>query len=115
MQVFVRGDRAMIAAPVQCDVDGVPNRSHSASVLLISNDEHLTHGSGCTYERWVRRADSLKSCRASTPAIGGGSTPTAQRLAVQRRSASSGPIRYCASFGTTPVKPPLVQFCCACV
>ena len=36
-------------------------------------------------------------------------------MAVQRRSASSGPIRYCASVGTTPVKPPRVQFCRACV
>jgi hypothetical protein len=36
-------------------------------------------------------------------------------MEVQRRSASSGPIRYCASVGATPVKPPLVQFCRACV
>src|SRR4029077_15297682 len=28
MQVFVRGDRTMIAAPVQCDVDGIPKGSH---------------------------------------------------------------------------------------
>src|SRR5262249_52890854 len=35
--------------------------------------------------------------------------------AVQRRSASSGPIRYCASVGATPVKPTLVQFRRACV
>src|SRR5207245_1525329 len=32
MQVFVRRDCTMIAAPVQCDVDGVANRSHSARV-----------------------------------------------------------------------------------
>ncbi|HLQ61331.1 MAG TPA: hypothetical protein VK131_05660, partial [Candidatus Acidoferrales bacterium] len=30
MQVFVRGDCTMIAAPVQCDVDGVPKGSHFA-------------------------------------------------------------------------------------
>ena len=28
MQVFARRDRAMVAAPVQCDVDGVPKRPH---------------------------------------------------------------------------------------
>src|ERR1700737_1805682 len=33
MQVFVRGDCTMIAAPVQGDVDGVPKGSHFARVL----------------------------------------------------------------------------------
>jgi hypothetical protein len=28
MHVFVRGHGAMIAAPVQCDVDGIPKGSH---------------------------------------------------------------------------------------
>jgi hypothetical protein len=28
MQLFVRDDCAMIAAPVQCDVDGIPKGSH---------------------------------------------------------------------------------------
>jgi hypothetical protein len=28
MQVFVRGYRTVIAAPVQCDVDGIPKGSH---------------------------------------------------------------------------------------
>jgi hypothetical protein len=32
MQVFVRRDCSMIAAPVQCDVDGVPEASHFARV-----------------------------------------------------------------------------------
>src|ERR1700722_234125 len=32
MQVFVRGDCTMIAAPVQCDVDGIPKGSHFARV-----------------------------------------------------------------------------------
>ena len=32
MQIFVRCDGTMIAAPVQCDVDGVPKRSHYARV-----------------------------------------------------------------------------------
>src|SRR5438128_194580 len=32
MQLFVRGYCTMIAAPVQCDVDGIPKRSHYARV-----------------------------------------------------------------------------------
>jgi len=32
MQVFVRGYCTMIAAPVQCDVDGIPKGSHYARV-----------------------------------------------------------------------------------
>jgi hypothetical protein len=32
VQVFVRDSDAMIAAPVQCDVDGIPNWSHDAKV-----------------------------------------------------------------------------------
>src|SRR3974390_2003638 len=37
MQVFFRRDRTMIAAPVQCDVDGVPKGSHVARVLWVSH------------------------------------------------------------------------------
>jgi len=36
MQVFVREPFTMIAAPVQCDVDGIPKGSHYISV---SNDQ----------------------------------------------------------------------------
>jgi hypothetical protein len=32
MQFFVRDDDTMIAAPVQCDVDGIPKGSHCVSV-----------------------------------------------------------------------------------
>jgi hypothetical protein len=35
MQVFVRDSFPMIAAPVQCDVDGIPEGSHCASVPPI--------------------------------------------------------------------------------
>ena len=35
MQVFVRGYCTMIAAPVQCDVDGIPKGSHYARVALM--------------------------------------------------------------------------------
>src|SRR4029453_15650120 len=32
MQLFIRGNCTMIAAPVQCDVDGIPKGSHSVRV-----------------------------------------------------------------------------------
>jgi len=32
MQFFVRGNCTMIAAPVQCDVDGIPKGSHYARI-----------------------------------------------------------------------------------
>src|SRR5829696_7648847 len=35
MQVFVRDHHTMIAAPVQCDVDGIPKGSHCVSVSPI--------------------------------------------------------------------------------
>jgi len=35
MQVFVDEAYTMIAAPVQCDVDGVPKGSHFARVPLM--------------------------------------------------------------------------------
>jgi hypothetical protein len=35
MQVFVRDHFPMIAAPVQCDVDGIPKGSHCVSVSPI--------------------------------------------------------------------------------
>jgi len=35
MQVFVREPFTMIAAPVQCDVDGIPKGSHYISVSTI--------------------------------------------------------------------------------
>src|SRR5215207_2312455 len=34
MQVFVRGNCTMIAAPVQCDVNGIPKESHFAAPLV---------------------------------------------------------------------------------
>src|ERR1700736_1391912 len=36
MQLFVRAYCTMIAAPVQCDVDGIPKRSHYARVPRIT-------------------------------------------------------------------------------
>ncbi len=36
MQVFVREHCTVIAAPVQCDVDGVPKRSHFVRVPVMA-------------------------------------------------------------------------------
>jgi predicted TIM-barrel enzyme len=35
MQVFVRDHRTMIAAPIHCDVDGIPKGSHCARVPTL--------------------------------------------------------------------------------
>ena len=51
----------MIAAPVQCDVDGVPKGSHLARVLLSSDEEHLVQdvltnaGAGDWCDAFVRK------------------------------------------------------------
>jgi hypothetical protein len=39
MQVFVRWYYTMIAAPVQCDVDGIPKGLHCARVPPMSEDQ----------------------------------------------------------------------------
>src|SRR6266481_9762451 len=36
MQIFVRGNCTMIAAPVQCDVDGIPKGSHYARLSRLA-------------------------------------------------------------------------------
>jgi hypothetical protein len=48
-QVFVWGNCPMIAAPVQCDVDGIPKRSHDAS-----RNSRFDHSIACQYTA-VRR------------------------------------------------------------
>jgi hypothetical protein len=45
MQVFVRDAFAMIAAPVQCDVDGIPKGSHYV-LLKRANEKEISHGRG---------------------------------------------------------------------
>ncbi len=37
MQVLICVDCKMIAAPVQCDVDGIPKRTHSVRVRPVVN------------------------------------------------------------------------------
>src|SRR4030095_16471922 len=43
MQVFVRGDCTMIAAPIQCDVDGIPKGSHYV-LLKPTNENKMSDG-----------------------------------------------------------------------
>jgi hypothetical protein len=52
MQLFVREHCTMIAAPVQCDVDGIPKGSHYV-LLKRANDSSVTRrrafaAVGCT-------------------------------------------------------------------
>ncbi len=43
MQVFVRDHCTMIAAPVQCDVDGIPKRSHYVRVPIAIGRHNLKY------------------------------------------------------------------------
>jgi hypothetical protein len=51
MQVFVRGYRMMVAASVQCDVDGIPERSH---YLLLKRTARSGAASRTSVELLVR-------------------------------------------------------------
>ena len=42
MQFFVRGYGAMIAAPVQCDIDGIPKGSHYVRVPIAIGQPNET-------------------------------------------------------------------------
>jgi hypothetical protein len=43
MQVFVRDHCTMIAAPVQCDIDGIPKGSHCALLIVsLGNEDGVT-------------------------------------------------------------------------
>ena len=47
MQVFIRGNWTMIAAAVQCDVDGIPKGLHYAKIPIATgqpNDRQLSRG-----------------------------------------------------------------------
>src|SRR6266571_9256346 len=64
MQVFVRGDCTMIAAPVQCDVDGVPKGLHFRKSTVDAvhppstgspNPRHITRWSARTCDTAVIR------------------------------------------------------------
>jgi hypothetical protein len=46
MQLFVRGYCTMIAAPVQCDVDGIPKRSHYARVPPMGQTSKVSRFNG---------------------------------------------------------------------
>src|SRR5262249_7223667 len=51
MQVFVREHCTMIAAPVQCDVDGIPKASHYVLLMRANAQDNVRHeapsGSSC--------------------------------------------------------------------
>src|SRR5689334_11557629 len=75
MQVFVHDSCAMIAAPVQCDVDRVSKRSHFARVraCAISILDHRHKGINLeVMSRGFRNADETQAAseQATASAIG---------------------------------------------
>jgi len=69
MQLFVRGNCTMIAAPVQCDVDGIPKGSHSGRVPPMGHRSH--HGNSTSRPSIIRGADRFKraNCPSPLPAV----------------------------------------------
>src|SRR5262249_21245472 len=71
MQLFVRDDYTMIAAPVQCDVDGIPKRSHYVRVSPVDGPRRshrevpvITNQRENVLSRSMR---SLQSCCRTLP------------------------------------------------
>src|SRR5213083_2858139 len=59
-QVFVRDHCPMIAAPVQCDVDGIPKGSHYVRVQIAigrPNEIEISHGRASWQTGWSRIAE----------------------------------------------------------
>jgi len=48
MQVLVRDDHTMIAAPVQCDVDGIPEGSHFDESTTDGQANKVSPLQGCS-------------------------------------------------------------------
>jgi hypothetical protein len=81
MQFLIRDHRAMIAAPIQSDVDGIPKGSHPASVprsrldrkvLPLVWDEraivHFTVKNVIAEERWLSHFLNARSVFGPKPA-----------------------------------------------
>src|SRR5207245_5341943 len=85
MQVFVRGDCTMIAAPVQCDVDGVAKWSHyiTVSTIKVRLRSFLINGHG----RLLAARHAIGSAHAPTDALVGQFWRLDGRLAVEHRPA----------------------------
>src|SRR3989454_11210672 len=92
VQVFVRGGCTMIAAPVQCDVDGVPKRSHyiSVSTIKVRLRSFLINGHG----RLLAAArHAIGSVHARTDALGSSGprrAPSSGTPTSRCRSATAG-------------------------
>jgi hypothetical protein len=56
MQLFVREHFTVIAAPVQCDVDGIPKGSHSVRVPIIQGHSNDSRFAAPLF--WRRAADA---------------------------------------------------------
>jgi hypothetical protein len=69
MQVFVREHCTMIAAPVQCDVDGIPKGSHSVRVPDGVDHQAAVHGLPGASPFQAQLANYLRKCRKPAPAL----------------------------------------------
>ena len=65
MQFFIRNPRTMIAAPVQCDVDGVPKRSHEIESTADCGFWPFSKSSPCSATKTVARVTEGARARAS--------------------------------------------------
>src|SRR5262249_43539539 len=105
MQVFVRGDCTMIAAPVQCDVDGISKGSHYV-FLKRANDGRAVLGPRATrcplaVFSCARPGEASEKARWFT---GAKPTPSAHPAGVD--SGSPGPNSRAASTSATPTSGP---------
>src|SRR5438034_5513105 len=87
MQVFVRGYCTIIAAPVQCDVDGIPKGSHYV-LLKWPNGSRLTSGLPARPRKDVGR--TVTPARAQTLRFQKGITARQLQALVRRRATVCG-------------------------
>src|SRR5829696_8826535 len=85
MQVFVRDPHTMIAASVQCDVDGIPKGSHCVSVSPISPTKAMI----------ATASSSISKSAASSPSFRRG------QIARRRASATSRSIASATSWNVS--------------
>ena len=86
VQFFVRGNCTMIAAPIQCDVDGIPKGPHDATLspmgsTRVSNGSHVS----------AETSDPIADVECTT---GGGEPPLIARNGTSQSGHSSLTVIY---------------------
>ena len=74
MQIFVRGYCTMIAAPVQCDVDGIPQGARHVRVPIAMGPPNESRTSCGLRRPQTRQTDTFTSGRRGAPASCAGET-----------------------------------------